>query len=260
MNILGIDIGGTGIKAAIVNTETGQLLSERHRIETPKHALPTAVASVVADLYNYFEWEGLVGCSFPTIVIDGQSKSGGNLGDFWINTQLDDFFSQYCDGSKFYVANDADLAGIAEMEFGAGKELNGKVMMITIGTGIGSALFVDGNLVSNLEFGRVFYTNGKPIEYFAADSARKKEGLKLKVWAKRFNVFLDHLKLITSPDHIIIGGGLSKKYDKFKEFLDIDIPISVAQFGNNAGIIGAAMYAKQNFDKFNLPINSVKTN
>ncbi|MFY0675415.1 MAG: ROK family protein [Bacteroidia bacterium] len=252
MNILGIDIGGSGIKGAIVNTETGELLSDRHRIDTPKPATPHDVATVIAEIVNYFKWESTIGCSFPTVVIDGQCKSAGNLGDFWIDVQLDQFFSDYCDGIKFYVANDADLAGIAEMELGAGKDLSGKVMMVTIGTGIGSALFNHGELVTNLEFGRVLHEDGKPIEYFAADSARKRHELKLKDWAKRFNTFLQHTTRITSPNHYIIGGGISKKFDKFSKYLNGEVPISVAEFANNAGIIGAAIYARKNIEKFQI--------
>lgn len=252
MNILGIDIGGSGIKGAIINTVTGELLSDRHRIETPKPATPHDVASVVAEMVNYFKWENAIGCSFPTVVIDGQCKSAGNLGEVWIDVQLDQFFSEYCNGQKFYIANDADLAGIAEMELGAGKELSGKVMMITIGTGIGSALFNHGRLVTNLEFGRVLFTDGKPIEFYAADSARKRHELKLKDWAKRFNTFLQHTTRITSPNHYILGGGISKKFEKFSKHLNADVPISVAHFANNAGIIGAAIYARKNMEKFQM--------
>ncbi|MGB0429285.1 MAG: ROK family protein, partial [Bacteroidia bacterium] len=126
MSILGIDIGGSGIKGAIVNTHTGELLTERHRIETPKPAAPSAVANVISEMVNYFNWDGEIGCSFPTVVIDGQCKSAGNLGEFWVDVPLEKFFSEYCNGLKFHIANDADLAGIAEMSLGSGKDSSGK--------------------------------------------------------------------------------------------------------------------------------------
>ena len=245
MEILGIDIGASGIKGAIVDTDSGHLLSERYRIATPKPATPQNMATALSKFVSYFNWKSIIGCSFPTVVINGKCKSAGNLDNEWIDLQLDTFFNEHCKENTFYIANDADLAGIAEMELGAGAGLNGKVMMITIGTGLGSALFNNGELITNLEFGRVLYKNGKPIEFYAADSARKKYELKLKDWAKRFNEFLEHTNRITSPDYFIIGGGISKKFEKFSEYLTVDVPIKVAHFKNNAGIIGAAIHANK---------------
>lgn len=244
MNILGIDIGGSGIKGAIIHTENGELLSERHRIDTPKPATPEAVSEVIKEMVDYFNWEGVVGCTFPTIVVDGQCRHKGNLGEFWVDVQIDALF-QSVTGNQFFVSNDADLAGQAEISLGAGKNQKGKVIVITIGTGIGSGMFYNGVLIPNVELGHILHKNGKIIEKHVADSARKKDGLTLQKWAKRFDGFLHQLKTLHTPSLVILGGGISKKYDKFKAYLTSDIPIEVAHFRNNAGIIGAAMYAAE---------------
>jgi polyphosphate glucokinase len=245
MKVLGIDIGGTGIKAAIVNTKTGELLTERHRIPTPKPATPKAVAKVVKEMVNYFNYKGEVGCCFPTIIVDGQCKHHGNLSEEWVDVKVDKLFKKECDGIKFHVSNDADLAGVAEMNLGAGKGVKGKVFVITIGTGIGSGLFFKGKLIPNVELGRIYHTDGEIIERFAADSARKRENLSLTEWAKRFDVFLNHVKTLHTPKLFILGGGISKKHDDFKEHLTVDVPIKVAKFKNNAGIVGAAIFASK---------------
>jgi polyphosphate glucokinase len=245
MRVLGIDIGGSGIKAAIVNTTTGELLSERHRIDTPKPSKPKAVAKVIKEIIKHFDWKGPVGCCFPTIVVDGQCKHHGNLSKEWVGVKADKLFKKECNGIPFYVSNDADLAGVAEMNLGAGKDKKGKVFVITIGTGIGSALFYKSKLIPNVELGRIYHTDGEIIEKFTSDSARKREELTLAEWAKRFNIFLNHIKIIHTPELFILGGGISKKFDTFKEHLTVDIPIKVAKFKNNAGIIGAAMYARK---------------
>jgi polyphosphate glucokinase len=245
MRVLGIDIGGSGIKAAIVNTTTGELLSERHRIDTPKPSKPKAVAKVIKEIIKYFDWKGPVGCCFPTIIVDGQCKHHGNLSKEWVGVKVDKLFKKECNGIPFYVSNDADLAGVAEMNLGAGKDKKGKVFVITIGTGIGSALFYNCKLIPNVELGHIYHTNGEIIEKFASDSARKREELTLAEWAKRFDIFLNHIKIIHTPELFILGGGISKKFDNFKEHLTVNVPIKVAKFKNNAGIIGAAMYARK---------------
>jgi polyphosphate glucokinase len=245
MKILGIDIGGTGIKAAVVDTKTGELLSERHRIDTPKPSEPKAVAKVIKEIIKHFDWKGPVGCCFPTIVVDGQCKHHGNLSKEWVGVKADKLFKKECNGIPFYVSNDADLAGVAEMNLGAGKDKKGKVFVITIGTGIGSALFYNSKLIPNVELGRIYHTDGEIIEKFTSDSARKREELTLAEWAKRFNIFLNHIKIIHTPELFILGGGISKKFDNFKEHLTVNVPIKVAKFKNNAGIIGAAMYARK---------------
>ncbi len=247
MEILGIDIGGSGIKGAIVNTKTGELVSKKHRIPTPRPATPTLIAETVKSLVAHFDWKGDIGCSFPTVVKRGKCYTSGNISPKWIGVQVDELFSSYCHGLKFTVGNDADLAGIAEMQMGAGKGRKGKVIMITIGTGLGSGVFYDGVLVPNIELGFLMHTTGERIEFYAADSARKREGLKLYEWAERFDYFLKYVARVFTPDLFIIGGGLSKKYDKFQEDLTVEVPIEVAHFRNNSGIIGAAMYAHQDW-------------
>ncbi|PQJ81991.1 polyphosphate--glucose phosphotransferase [Polaribacter glomeratus] len=248
MKVLGIDIGGTGIKAAVVDTKTGELLSERHRIDTPKPATPEAVAKVVKEMVAHFKWTKVVGCSFPTTIVDGKCIHTGNLSEKWLNVKVDKLFKKECK-IPFYVSNDADLAGVAEVNLGAGKGEKGVVIVITIGTGIGSGLFYNGKLIPNLEIGKMLHSDGKIIEYFTADSVRKKEGLTLKNWALRFDVLLNYARVVFSPSLIILGGGISKRYDGFKEYLTSDVKVKVAKFKNNAGIIGAAMYASKKVKK-----------
>lgn len=244
MTVLGIDIGGSGIKAAIVDVKTGELISERHRIQTPKPATPEAIAKVIKEIVTHFNWEKAVGCSFPTTIVDGKCIHSGNLSEKWLNVKVDKLFKKECK-IPFYVSNDADLAGVAEISLGAGKNEKGVVITITIGTGIGSGLFYNGVLIPNLEIGKMLHSDGKIIEFFAADSIRKNEDLTLKQWALRFDSLLNYTRIVFSPSLIILGGGISKKYDQFKEYLKTDVEVKVAKFRNNAGIIGAAMYASQ---------------
>lgn len=244
MKILGIDIGGSGIKAAIVNTKTGELLSERHRIDTPKPATPDAVSKVIKQMVSYFDWNKTVGCSFPTTIVNGKCIHSGNLSPKWLNVKVDKLFEKECN-LPFYISNDADLAGLAEVKLGAGKKEKGVIVVITIGTGIGSGLFYNNKLIPNFEIGKMLYKNGKIIELYTADSVRKKEDLTLKEWALRFDELLEYTRVVLTPSLVILGGGISKKYNKFKEYLVSDLPIKPAEFKNNAGIIGAAIYASK---------------
>ncbi|WP_282072464.1 polyphosphate--glucose phosphotransferase [Polaribacter atrinae] len=248
MKVLGIDIGGSGIKAAIVNTKTGELLSERHRIDTPKPATPEAVAKVINEMVAHFKWKKAIGCSFPTTIVNGKCIHPGNLSEKWLNVKVDKLFRKECK-LPFYVSNDADLAGLAEVSLGAAKKEKGVVIMITIGTGIGSGLFFNGNLIPNLEIGKMLHTNGEIIEFYTADSVRKKENLKLKDWAIRFDSLLKYIRIVYTPSLIVLGGGISKRYDGFKEFLQADVKVKVAEYKNNAGIIGAAIYASKQHKK-----------
>jgi len=248
MQILGIDVGGSGIKAAVVNTTTGELITERHRIPTPKPATPEAVAEVIKKIIEHFNWTKAVGCSFPTTIVNGQCIHTGNLSKDWLNVRVDKLFKNETK-LPFYISNDADLAGVAEVSLGAGKKEKGVIIVITIGTGIGSGLFFNKKLIPNLELGKLLHSNGEIIEFYAADSIRKKEGLSLKEWALRFDELLEYTKIVFSPNLIILGGGISKKYDDFKQYLETDVPIKVAQFKNNAGIIGAAMYVNNQLKK-----------
>ena len=240
--ILGIDIGGSGIKGALVDTESGELASERIRIPTPRPATPDSVAATVRELVSGHDYSGPIGCCFPTIVVDGVAKSASNMGEEWRDLAVDEAFSA-ATGLPFTVLNDADAAGMAEMRLGAGVGLNGLVITITVGTGIGSALFYRGHLVPNLELGHMAGKGGISIEKWASDRARKDEGLSWQEWGARFDAFLNRAARVCTPDHFILGGGVSKKYDKFREVLTVATPIHVARFRNNAGIIGAAMAA-----------------
>ncbi len=241
--VLGIDVGGTGIKGAPVDIATGKLLADRHRILTPHPATPDAVSDVVRDLAAHFDWRGTAGATFPAVMKNGVAQSAANVDQSWIGTDAAAHFSKAI-GSTVVVVNDADAAGIAEMEFGAGKGVDGVVMMVTLGTGIGSALFVGGALVPNTELGHL--KMGKhDAERIAADSVREKEDLSWKEWAERLDEYFGMLDQLFSPDLIIVGGGVSKKSDKFLPRLNIKARIVPAQLLNEAGIVGAAVAAHQ---------------
>ena len=244
MKILGIDIGGTGIKGAIVNAKTGELVSKRLRIPTPKPSTPENVSDSLKKIIKEFEWVGPVGVSFPTIIKNGKAMHYGNLDPSWKSIQVDTLFKNTT-GNDYYVVNDADAAAMGVMEFGIGKNKMGLVITITLGTGIGSGVFFNGQLLSNFELGRMYGRKGDIMEYFAADSARKREDWSFKSWGKRVNFFLNHVENTFNPDLIIIGGGVSKKMNKFEEFISINTPIKAAELKNNAGIIGAAIFAKK---------------
>jgi len=243
MEILGIDVGGSGIKGAIVNVETGTLITEKYRIPTPEGAKPEDVAKVVAQLVEHFNWKGKVGCGFPAITSHGVALSSGNIDKSWRGTNVETLFNKHT-GLDFKVSNDADVAGLAEVTFGVGKGIDGLVLMITIGTGLGSGAFYNGSLIPNLELGTLPYKKYKHIEHWAADSARKRDELTYEDWGMRFNKFLKIVQLLTSPDLIILGGGASKKMDRFEDQITIKTPVIAAQFQNNAGIVGAALIAK----------------
>ncbi|MEM0992475.1 MAG: ROK family protein [Bacteroidota bacterium] len=245
MKLLGIDVGGSGIKGGIVDTEKGKMVSERFRIPTPQPSKPKKVAKTIKKIIDHFEWEDIVGCALPVVVDrNGISKTYGNIHKKWLGYDIKSRLEDTC-GLPFKLLNDADAAGTAEMTFGAGKEKQGLVAMITIGTGLGSGVFYNGTLVPNIELGRIFHTNGEPIEFYAASSAKEREDLSMKKWSKRFDFFLRHVDRIISPDLFIIGGGISKKFEKFKDQLTVSVPVVVAKTRNNAGIIGAAMAAEQ---------------
>jgi polyphosphate glucokinase len=242
--ILGIDVGGTGIKAALVDTDAGKLVGEKYRIETPKPSTPENVTATVQQLVAEFDYSGTVGCCFPTVVIHGKAKTAGNLDETWRNTQVDALFNR-ATGLPFVVLNDADAAGIAEMQLGAGIGLQGMVIMITIGTGLGSGVFYNGQLVPNIELGRMPGKDGEPIEFYAGNRARKVNSLSWGEWGPRFNYFLERVARVFSPDHFIIGGGVSKKFQLYEDAIKVPTSIHVAEFRNDAGTIGAAVAAVQ---------------
>ncbi len=237
--VLGIDIGGTGIKGAPVDITTGKLLADRHRILTPHPATPKAVAEVVGELAAFFDWKGPTGATFPAVVKQGVTLTAANVDKQWIGTDAAALLADAI-GAPVTVVNDADAAGIAEMEFGAGVGSSGVVMMITLGTGIGSALFVDGTLVPNTELGHL-ELRGMDAERRAADSVREAENLSWTKWAKRLDEYFELLHALFTPDLFIVGGGISKKADKFLPHLTVATPIVPAQMLNNAGIVGAAL-------------------
>ena len=240
--ILGVDVGGTGIKAALVDTASGTLASERHRIETPADSTPDNVSSALKQLIDEFDYSGVVGCCFPSVIVDGVARTAGNIDKSWRGTRADHAFSR-ATGHPFIVLNDADAAGIAEMKFGAGIGLQGLVIMVTIGTGLGSGVFYDGQLIPNTELGHMPGKDGQSIEKYAGNRARKMNNLSWDEWGERFNYFLERVDRVMTPDHYILGGGASKKFDQFKHTLTVPTPIHVAKKLNEAGIIGAAVAA-----------------
>lgn len=239
MEILGIDIGGSGIKGAIVNTETGELTASRIRIATPSPSKPANVADIVADIVDHFDWKGMVGCGLPAPIHRGVVLTAANIHSKWVGTNAEELFSERT-GCQFSVINDADAAGLAEMKFGAGRDRSGVVLIITIGTGLGTSAFTDGLLLPNLELGHV-EINGVDAESKASDAARKREKLSWKKWAARFNNYLNHVESLMYPDLVILGGGASKKADKFLPYIKIQAEIAIAQLLNDAGIVGAAL-------------------
>jgi polyphosphate glucokinase len=237
--VLGIDIGGSGIKAAPVNTRDGLMLDLRHRIPTPAPATPESVALTIAEMARHFNWKGIIGCGFPAVVQNGVAKTAANVDDSWIGTDVNKLFSK-ATGLPVFVVNDADAAGMAEMKFGAGKGVRGLVLLCTIGTGIGTVLFNNGRLVPNTEFGHIEF-RGMDAEKFVSDAARKAEDLTWEEWASRFSDYLNALEFLIWPDLIILGGGASKKGDKFMQYLDLKTPVIPAELLNNAGLVGAAL-------------------
>ena len=242
MQILGVDIGGSGIKGAVVDTETGELVTERIRIPTPQPATPEAVAQTLKQLVDQIGFKGPIGCGFPARVINGEVLTAANIDKSWISVKVEELFSKVV-GQKVVVANDADVACLAELGFGAVKGYKGPVLLLTIGTGIGSALFINGQMYPNAEFGHLKF-KGDVAEHYCADSVREKEDLGFKEWGERLNKFLEYIAFLTQPDFIVLGGGVSKKFDKYKDKLTLSTKVVPATTLNLAGIIGAALYAQ----------------
>jgi len=240
MQAFGIDIGGTGIKGAPVDCATGKLLAERKKILTPQPATPEAVTEVVRDLVHTFGWKGEIGATFPGVVIGGTVRSAANVDKAWIDTDAAALFAK-ATGAEVAVLNDADAAGIAEMTFGAGAGVRGSVLMLTFGTGVGSALFSDGVLVRNTEFGHI-EIRGKDAEKRASEHAKVSHEWGWKDWTERVSEYLQHIEALVSPDLIIVGGGISKESEKWVPLLTgIRAKIVPAALLNDAGIVGAAM-------------------
>jgi polyphosphate glucokinase len=239
---LGVDIGGTGIKAAPVDLSTGKLTAERVKLDTPHPSLPDAVAAVVRELVTGFAWTGPIGLTFPGVVMDGVIKTAANVDKSWIDTDARELFGQTT-GQSVAVINDADAAGLAETKFGAGVGQKGTVLLLTLGTGIGSALFIDGILVPNTEFGHI-EIRGREAEKRASEAVREEHDLSWGKWAGRVDEYLEHMEQLLSPRLFIIGGGISKKSDKFLPRLTgLRARVVPAAMLNDAGIVGAAMAA-----------------
>ncbi len=244
-HILGIDFGGSGIKGAPVDTKTGKLLDERFRIPTPSPSTPEKVAGVINEIVKHFKWKGPIGLAFPAVVLNGVIKTAANIDKSWIGTDVSNLILKRT-GLPTFAINDADAAGMAEMKFGAGKGKMGSIVLLTVGTGIGSVFFTQGKLVPNTEMGHVFLSSGLEAEEFTSDAARKREELSWESWAKRFNVYLQEIEKLFWPEMIIIGGGVSKKKELFVDHLTIDTKVVMAKSKNEAGIIGAALATKAN--------------
>ena len=243
MEVLGIDIGGSGVKGAIVDTNSGKFVGERFRVETPQPATPEAVLNSIGQIIKHFNWKGKVGVGFPGVIRSGVIKTAANLDDGWIGIDAPTFF-KLVTGLDSHWVNDADAAGVAEVHFGEAAKGHNVVLFLTVGTGIGSALFTQGKLLPNSEFGHVIL-RGEEAEHYASDATRKSEDLSWEKWGKRFNRYLKYMDSLFWPDIIIVGGGISKKFDKFQDRIKIETPVVPAGLLNEAGIIGAACLAHE---------------
>jgi polyphosphate glucokinase len=239
MKVLGIDIGGSGIKGAPVDTQRGKLLAKRYRIVTPQPATPAAVADAVAKVVRRFHWKGPVGCALPAVIKRRRLCTAANISRDWLGVDAYRLLGR-ATGRRVSVINDADAAGYAEMHFGAGRRRTGLVIMVTLGTGIGTALFINGHLVPNTELGHLTL-RGEDAERRAAESVRVAKHLSWKKWSHRVDAYLHLLQGYFWPDLFIIGGGVSKKWRKFVPRLTLPTPVIQARLRNDAGIIGAAL-------------------
>ncbi len=239
MHVYGIDVGGSGIKGAPVDTQTGELVAERVRVKTPKPATPEAIVETAVEVVRGSGWDGPVGCGFPAVVKDGVVRTAANIDKAAIGFDLQGRLEQEL-GNPVRVINDGDAAGLAEMRWGAGRGIEGVVLMLTLGTGIGTSLFVEGRLVPNTELGHI-EIRGQDAEHRAADSARKREDLSWKEYAERLDEYLHRIEDLLWPDLIVIGGGISKKSEKFLPHLSARTRVVPAQMLNEAGISGAAL-------------------
>ena len=241
-----MDIGGSGIKGCVVDLVKGELVGERVRIETPQPSEPEPVYAVVAEIVERFGWAGRIGVTFPGVMKHGVAHTAANVDKSWIGTDVDAGVSKVVPGPVVSL-NDADAAGLAEMRYGAGRDKRGVVLMLTFGTGIGSALFVDGHLVPNTEFGHI-QVDGEDGERRASAAAKDREELSYPEWARRVDRYLDVLESGLWPDLIIVGGGVSKKAHKWVPLLSTRTPVVPAELQNDAGIVGAALAATERLE------------
>ena len=239
---LGVDVGGSGVKGAIVDLATGQLVGERLRLETPQPATPQAVTQTVAEVVRHFNWTGPLGVTYPGVVVDGVVQTAANVDSAWIGTNAADAYSQALGGRQVTVLNDADAAGLAEQRYGAGRNRSGVIVLLTFGTGIGSAVIHNGMLLPNTEFGHI-EVDGKEAEHRAASSVKERKEWSYRQWTKEVTKVLVAVENAIWPDLIIAGGGISKKADKWVPLLENRTPVVAAELLNTAGIVGAAMAA-----------------
>lgn len=243
MQALGIDIGGSGIKGAPVDTSLGDLTATRLRIPTPEPSTPAPVMEAVGELVARHGWRGPVGVTVPGVVHDGEMRTAANIDDAWIGRDVASEFTEVL-GQPVTVLNDADAAGLAEARFGRGANVHGVIILLTFGTGIGSALVHNGTLVPNTELGHLEF-HGGVAEHYAAGRLVKRDSMRLDWWAERVNEFLAYVEVLFSPDRIIIGGGISKRFADFEQYLSTRAELVPAELRNNAGIVGAALYATE---------------
>ncbi|MBI4229132.1 MAG: ROK family protein [Deltaproteobacteria bacterium] len=248
---MGIDIGGTGIKASVVDMQSGALTGNHLMLPTPQPSTPKAILATIRDIISDLNWRGKVGSGFPGVIKKGTIFTAANLSKEWIGVNLENEIHKFTE-RNVAVINDADAAGLAEMKFGAGAEYNkddgGVVLLVTLGTGIGTALFVDGDLVRNTEFGHI-EIDGVDAETRAATVHREREGLSWEDWGARVNKYLQTMEKLLSPDVFIIGGGVSESSEKFFPFIKVRAKMVPAQMGNDAGIVGAALAIETQYVK-----------
>lgn len=243
MNILGVDIGGSEIKAAPVDTSSGRLVEAPRRLPTPELATPAAVSQTIAELAAQFLWEGPVGCGFPGPIIAGIVQTAENVHHSWVGVNGAQVVSELT-GLDVVLLNDGDAAGIAEVRHGAARDQDETVLVLTFGTGIGSALFSDGHLMRNTELGLLLLDQGV-AEQYASARTRSDEDLSYQDWSSRVSNVLNHIKELFYPSLVVVGGGISRRWSEFSETLDTDLSVVAAEFGGDAGIVGAALYAAE---------------
>lgn len=237
--MFGVDIGGSGIKGATVDTATGDLTTKRHRIPTPQPSTPEAVAETVNDIVRHFAWSGPIGVTVPAVVREGVVSTAANIDDGWIGVNAADLLLGVT-GHPVRVLNDADAAGIAEVKYGAGAGVSGLIVLLTFGTGIGSAVVYNGRLIPNTELGHLEF-NGMAAESYAAARLVERDEMDLGVWSRRVCEYLRYLERVLTPDLFVFGGGISKRFNQISSELDVATPVTAAELRNNAGIVGAAL-------------------
>ena len=241
--LFGVDVGGSGIKGGVVDPVAGELASDRYPIKTPKPSTPVAVAEVVGRVVGHFDWEGPIGVTIPGVVQHGVVSTAANIDDEWIGTNAEELL-QGITGQPVKALNDADAAGIAEMLYGVGEGEDGLVILLTFGTGIGSAMFYQGELIPNTEYGHIEF-NGMIAEHYAAARLVERDDMELSPWTARVGEYMRYLERIFSPDLFIFGGGISKRFDEIGPELEVATPVKAAELRNNAGIVGAALSSRR---------------